>query len=210
MAPRFSSSTLRNFIATAQGKSYTIGVVTILLILVIFLVGVFPALSSIFLQIEQNSNRTQALEQIEIKRQTLRTLSVEESDKHAVTLSLNAYLPDKFDQVGIFNQLNEMATDTGSVLMAVTFINVESRRDLPAIFGTPLALDGKVINLTVEGDRTELEEFVTLMEESRRIYNIVNLSLFKVDETTLTGQSISQFKMDMQVETYFWNQAKTL
>jgi Tfp pilus assembly protein PilO len=210
MAPRFSSTTLRNFIATTQGKSYTVVVVTVLLVIVIFLAGVFPALSSIFLQIEQNNSRTEALSQIETKRQTLRTLTAEEAEKRAVALSLDANLPSELDQIGIFTSLSNIAEDSGGELVAATFVSIELRRNLPTVFGTPLALDGIVINLTVEGDRTELEEFITLMEESRRIFNIMNMSLFKVDETTFTGDTLSQFKMDMQVEAYFWDQSNTL
>src|SRR5689334_6840187 len=121
MAPRVTNTALRKFISTTQGKSYTVGAVTVLLVLVIFVAGIFPALSSILFQIQQNGERTEALQKIETKRQTLRALSSEEEEKHALTLSLNSNLPDTLDQKSLFDQINNIVASVGCDLLSVTF-----------------------------------------------------------------------------------------
>jgi Tfp pilus assembly protein PilO len=207
MAPRLTNTSLRNFISTTQGKSYTVGAVTILLVLVIFMAGIFPALSSILFQIQQNGERTNALQEIETKRQTLRSLSTEEQSKHAISLSLDANLPDSLDQTGLFTIVNNMVNSVGCQLISVTFNDLESRRNFVAAFGAAQALDGKAMNITVTGNRAQMEAFVGAMENSRRVFNIVNLSMF--NEDTSSSNSADSFRMDLQTEVYFWNQAKT-
>jgi len=50
MAPRFSSKQLSTFIATSRGKSYTVTAITAVLIIILVLVGVYPAISAILNQ----------------------------------------------------------------------------------------------------------------------------------------------------------------
>jgi cell division protein FtsX len=74
MANRFRNDSLRTFIQTSKGKSYTVAAITILLVVVMFIFGVYPAISAIVAQINDNATRESVLSQIETKRDTLRTL----------------------------------------------------------------------------------------------------------------------------------------
>ncbi len=206
--PRQTNATLRNFIATTQGKSYTVTGVTILLVLVIFIVGVFPAISSILFQAQQNGQRTTALDAIATKQTTLRALSTEEESKHAVSLSLNANLPDALNQSDILQNITGMANSAGCTVVSITFANLDAQRNFTAAFGASRALDGKQINITVEGDRSQMETIITELETSRRIYSVVNFSMFKRTDVSANDTTGAAFRMDMQLEVYFWNKTK--
>ncbi len=208
MPRRFSSDRLRKFIATQQGKSYTVVSITLLLVLVIFLVGVFPAISAITFQIQENSNRQTTLEAMEQKRLILRDLITEEKSKRAVTFALQASLPDSLAQAELFTDIQALVKNSGGVLNAVGFTDLESKRALATLFNAPIALDGKTLSLNVDGNRTDIENLFTALEGSRRIYNIRNFSVFKINGAEGSGSSAKLLRLDLKAEVYFWNKTK--
>jgi Tfp pilus assembly protein PilO len=201
MANRFISDNLRNFIQTSRGKSQTVAATTILLLLAMFLFGVYPALGAIIEQIDVNAKRTDALGQIETKRLTLRDLVVEEGEKEAVALALNTSLPDELDQEALLSSIIGLVQETDNVLLAINFSSVESRRLVYKVFATSKALHADVITISLGGERASLEEFLRKLENARRIVNLRNISLEKDDK----GGETRPFRLEVQGEVYYWS-----
>jgi Tfp pilus assembly protein PilO len=184
--------------------------VTLLLVLAIFLFGVFPAISAITFQIQENNNRQDTLTALEQKRVILRNLIAEEKSKRAVTIALQASMPDDLLQAQLFTDIQKLTKNSGAVLTAVAFADLESKRALSTLFTAPLALDGKLMTLNVEGNRADLENLFTVLENSRRIYNIREFNVFKKGSAETAGPNDKILIMDVKAEVYFWNKSKTL
>lgn len=201
----FVSKRLREFIATSQGKSYTVLVVTTVLVLLIVLLGIFPAVSAILLQVEQNNTRHLAVGEIDSKRLVLRDLTAEQNTKPAVVAALNAAIPDgDIAQDKVFTFIQKTMAANQLKFSTVSFGELEKRRSLESAFRVNATIDGMIMNLSADGTRKQIEEFIADLEDSRRIYNIRNLTVRKVDQTSAS----SIFRMDVQAEIYFWNDEK--
>lgn len=201
MAPRFSNPTLQKLLTTAKGKSYTVSVVTVGLIIILLLVGVFPVVSSVFFQVSENQNKQQALTEIAEKSNTLTSLVQQEQTKRAVSLALDEYLPDGIGQEGVYTTINEIVGQTGVELASISFSDIEKRRSLRKEFKVGKTIAAKVLKISVRGSRSQLEKFITQLESARRIINILNLSEYKVDDP---GVYSGDYRLEIQAEVYYW------
>lgn len=202
--PRFTSKILKQLLSTSQGKSYTVAAITILLVLILFVVGIFPAVSSILFQVTENDSRRTALETIEEKRQIMRKLIGEEAEKKAVSLALETYMPDEIDQKYTLAKIAEIATEAEGNLIGVGFTRLDLAKNLQQVYNiTSPLLDGYIVQISYEGSSASLEEFIEIMESKKRLFNIIDMSIFKQElEESITNQP---FRMEMQAEIYYWN-----
>lgn len=206
MASRFTNDSLRSFIKTSKGKSYTVAAITILLIVIMFIFGVYPAVGAIIAQVNDNTARENVLAQIETKRNTLRSLVLTEQSNHAVSLSLETNMPSSLDQETLYNRLVDLAKKANVSVISTNFSTVEKRRQLDVVFSTTEALQGGLLTLTVEGERDALEACLEELEMYRRIFNVRGLSMEKQD----TSKASSPFKMILQLEVYYWDSEAAL
>ncbi len=206
MASRFTNESLRTFIQTSKGKSYAVGAVTILLVVVMFIFGVYPAVGAIIAQVNDNASREDVLSQIEEKRDTLRSLVLTEQSNHAVSLSLETNMPSSLDQETLYNRLVDLAAKSNVSVVSTNFSTIERRRQLNVVFSTTEALQGGLLTLTVEGERDDLEVCLEELENYRRIFNVRGLSMEKLD----TSKVSSPFKLILQLEVYYWDSEAAL
>jgi Tfp pilus assembly protein PilO len=205
MARNFRSQNLRDFIKTTRGKSYTVAAVTTFLVLGLFLFAVFPATSSIFAQVRENDERELALRQIEAKRQTIRDLLSFEQQNRVNTVALSMSLPDDLQQSTILEDIQILAASSGVQVANLRFTGIESSRSNFDEFEIDSdVLDGKVVNIGVDGSRTQIQNFVTALEASRRVFNIQNLSISRREQDSTSPI----FRINIQAEVYFWNLEK--
>lgn len=200
MAPRFSNPQLEKLLQSSQGKSYTVTAVTVLLLVVLVLIGVFPAVSAILFKINENGDRLDALAQITLKETTLRGLISREQDTTAVTAALNYYMPDAVSQDSIYRLVAQQGEISGAEILNIRFSDIGEKRSLVREFKVPNTVGGKVVNISASGSRNVLLELLRGLEESRRIINILGFSEFRSD--TVDPDS---FRMEIQAEFYFWD-----
>lgn len=205
-ANRFRSEKLREFIKTSRGKSYTVGIATAFLVLGLFMFAVFPAFSAILAQSKANQERSISLSQIEYKREVIRDIISTEQNNRAVTVALTASLPDNMQQAALIQDLLDLHKDLGLSLVNIRFAGLDSTRsnfDEFEISGD--VLDGRVLSITVDGKRQDLERFVARVEEYRRIVNLRNISVSRRESPEGGIDPNLPFRLTMQAEVYFWN-----
>lgn len=200
---------LREFVATSKGKSYTVTIITLLLIMVLLFFAVVPAFNSILVQVRQNEERLEALASIDQKRENLRLLLNKHNENLAVAVGLQDSLPNELNQEGVVEELVQFTETSNAKLRSVRFVNLEGRSRLTQlILEDPLLslelIDGVVVNLSIEGEKSQLRTFITEMESSRRIFSVKSLNISRVEQQ---GDYIGRgpFVLNMQAETYFWN-----
>ncbi|MCA9379425.1 type 4a pilus biogenesis protein PilO [Candidatus Dojkabacteria bacterium] len=198
------SKRITSLVATEQGKSYTVAAVTLFLLLIMIAFGIFPVVSAVFTGIESNAVKTELLAEMKQKQQIVRGLIVEESEKHAVSLALEAALPDDMGQVKFLNDLDSLANSTGTTINILNFGALDTKRELKIIFNLTSKLKGSSVSLSVAGTRSSLEKFIAGLEQMRRIVNIQAFAIAKVDEDGTKGaQFANLFKIDIQAEIYY-------
>jgi Tfp pilus assembly protein PilO len=200
MATRFNNAQLDQLLATSKGKSYTVIVVTVALIIVILLAGVFPAASAILLQVSENQNREAALQKVELKDSVLRKLVTQEKAKRAVSLALSSYFPDNITQENIYSRVAKIAADSKVEILAINFSELEDRRSLIREFKVPASVQGKNMGISLKGNREQLESFMEKIELSLRIMNILSVSEFRQE-----GARAGEHRMEIQAEIYYWS-----
>jgi hypothetical protein len=202
---RFESTQLIKFLTTdSQGKSYATIAATIILMVVMFLIGVFPTISTIFQQNSINENRAAYLTKLEENLSALRTLGQAQTSLFAEVEALNAVLPTTLPQVEVISEISAMADELEVKLLAVSFSEVTDG----ATKTFELRVDRKVtlhqVKISARGSRVDLISFVDSLEKSKRIFDLTSASLI-AEEGTFEDQTASTFRLDLGVDFYYWD-----
>lgn len=191
-------------LSTRQRQSYALIVITIFITFVLIVLGVFPIISSILFQVEQNTSKGLILEQMETKERNLRTLINTESQKHEVTLALDAALPNTLDQSGFLETINELVDDHQAVLVFASFADIQDRRILREIFNLATDMQGKTVTIGIYGSRAGLQSLLADIEELRRVANVLNFSLARRESNDIEVIPVGQeYSLTVQAEIYF-------
>jgi hypothetical protein len=200
---RFRSQQLRQFLTTAQGKTYTVTFFTGLLVLILVVFVMLPSFTAIFGQLAENSEREAALQQVELKNSTIRTLLAQEQQNRAITVALQQNFPDKYNQSEISAHIIKLAEESSVFLTGVRFGKMDLKR--PAFQPFPAeTVDGKTLAISAVGSKGDLEKFVAAFENSQRIYNIRSINLAVNLNKQGEIDATAPFLISIQADIYYW------
>ncbi len=203
--PRY---TLEQYLKTSKNKTYFVAAITFLFLLVILIGGVIPAFSSVLGQFEENKKRDEGILQLETKLNTLKNLTLQESEKAETLEIFDNVFSNQLDQKDAVSEINQLATLNNLVLRSITFAEAGTRRQTPdAEFAVTPNVQAQEVGFSIQGDKDSILKFMDSLENSKRIYNIVNVS-FQVATDQQTGKPISNniFMGSFKVE-YFWRES---
>lgn len=205
MPTRLRSQTLRFLIQTSQGKSYTVTFATGLLVLIMMMVALFPAASSIFARLTENTQREGAVEQINSKLTNIRTLAAKEQTARTLSVAISDLIPNGFNQDDVLAELLTLANQNQVNLINYRTADLEPTADsLRALGALSSKASGKIITLTVDGGRGQLENLIAALENSIRVFNIRSISYSLLTSTQDIFVAGTAFRMTITFETYFW------
>lgn len=206
MATRFRSQTLQFFLATTQGKTYTITFLTGLLLLVMIFIALLPAASAIVAQVAENKERQAALAEMNQKLTSIRALSANEQTNRAYSVALTDILPNGFDQASVLAELLSMA-DQADVNLT-TYRTANSTDSNPPILRELGALGNRIgvanITLVVEGGRGQLEGLVNQLETSFRVINIKTMTMSLITQQDEIFAAGTAFRLTLSAEVFYW------
>ena len=199
---------LNELLSTSQRKSYFVGFVTVLFILIMTLGGILPAYSAFTFQNEENSKRDQVIDALTAKLNTVKSLTKESQDKASEVEYFNEIFPSEPNQDEIYTLINTMVNANNLYFGRITF------RKLDTIGLAPLLVDenvgGQEANLLLQGDRDNLLNFVKDMESNRRIMNIIGVSIDRKSDEQLEeeasgdGGGAGSYSLIMQFQFYYY------
>lgn len=211
MAPRLDSKKLRDFISTSKGKSYTVAISTVALILLLVVVGIFPAVNSILYQVQENDRKLGVLGTMDTKITTIRSLVQQEQLKPTISAALDKALPNGVSQEVLFDLINQGASENSVTINSLAFGEPSLSRKLPLVFiGLSPYVDSKIVTITLTGPKDDLEKFLSFLENTRRIFNVQSVSMFKLEDESGVVTSSTPSGMNISSEVYFWNTNKQL
>lgn len=200
--PRY---TLEQYLQTSKNKTYFVAAVTFLFLLVILIGGIIPAFSSVLSQYEENKKRDDAIFQLETKLSTLKSLTLQESEKSATLEIFDNVFANELNQKDAVSEINQLSTLNNLTLKSVTFTEAGTRRQTPdSEFGVTPNVQAQEVSFSIQGNKDNIMKFINALETSKRLYNVVSIS-FQVATNQQTGQPINnnEFVGSFKVE-YFW------
>lgn len=202
---RFESKQLIKFLTTdSQGKSYATIAATIILMAVMFLIGVFPTISTVFQQTSINENRAAYLVKLEENLSALRALGQAQTSLFAEVEALNAVLPTTLPQVEVITEISTMTEELDVKLLAISFSEITDG-DTKTF---ELRVDRKVaihqVKISAQGSKVDLISLVDRLESSKRIFDLTSASLV-AEEGNFEDQSASTFRLDLAADFYYWD-----
>jgi Tfp pilus assembly protein PilO len=199
---------LNELLATSQNKSYFVGAVTVIFIVIMAMVGIIPAYSAFTFQNEENGKRDILIEKLKTKLATSQALSKEYDNKIDLVEYFAKSFPNNADQQGIVELINSMVNENSSFLDKITF----NRNPTPAFL--QLGLDAQIksqqVSITVQGSQSSLLNIVKQIEQSRRILNIASITIDRKPQEQIDEQGVQngEYVLNAQLEYYFFD--KTL
>ncbi len=196
---------INQMLSTGQKKSYfTVGM-TILFVVVMSIIGVIPALSSLGSQAEDNAKRDAIIEKLDTKLASLKTLTISQDSQTDLIDYFNNIMPDDYSQDDYINLIISLAKKDD---VKVAYMNFE-RDNLDLNIKTSVLVGERVIpqylSVSVSGDRTATLKFMGDVESSARILNINNFVLNRVPEYNSAGVNIgTTYNLTIKLIIYYF------
>jgi len=170
---------LEEVLSTGKKKSYFVAAITVFFILLMSFAGIIPALSSLGTQHEENAKRDVIIGKLENKLNTLKGFVQEEDSKKNVLSFLDYVFPNKFPEKDSLNKVYEL-TQKDHVTVN-SYVYSDPQPGVQDDTNGFTSKNTKVLALSFGGSGlfSDIQTFVKDLEDSRRILNIVDLSITK-------------------------------
>lgn len=198
---------LNELLSTSQNKSYFVGAVTVVFIVIMTMVGILPAYSAFTFQNEENAKRDILIEKLQKKLQISQELSTEYENKSALVSYFNEVFPETAKQQDIIKLLNDIVTNNSSFLNRISFSKSPSTGF--AQLGYDSQVKAQITNITVEGSQSSVLNIVSDIENSRRILNIVSVTIDRKPQDVIDSGSVTngEYVLNAQIEYYYFAKA---
>lgn len=201
-----SNNRLLRIISTRRGASYTVGIVTILMVVIMLLLAILPAYRSITDQLKNNEAKLKYLQDLKIKKGSMDDLLNEYDTNYELIQQFETYYRDKADNEMIIANFDKIAQNNNCSLTSVTFkeIGDPTNENMLAFAG----IKAQPFDLTIRGKLQDistvikhLDEFPVTLKYGQFSYNHV------LPDDAKSSSPVSQdylFDLNLTGEYYFW------
>lgn len=207
MQGKTSTQQLREYLETKKGKTYFIGIITMVTVTVMLIFAVVPATKSITDKIAQNRVRREYLNALTTKEDAIKQLLSQEEQSQEKIQLLNASLPDRRNDEYVLANINGIAAAGNN-----TIISMDFGEDAPAKFTTRSSnasfLRQVPVTLSVQGNISSLGDFVKRIEEFPMIIAIESISFSNRNVQTLNlPLSRGDTVLSLKINYYYYQNA---
>ena len=199
-----SAIRLQRFLSgTKQGQSYSVAISTIILLLAVLVFGIFPALGSTLAQASENGRRLETISDLQAKDLKLSTLQTEETSKSDIIAKFLERFPESVKEGEIINIIDNLAISNSLLVRTINFTEIEKRRAINQIYSVNPRVVAKYVTVSIDGTPEDLNNFVTDIEQQRRIFNVRNFTYRNEENRIDIG--VERFNLILRAEVYFWD-----
>ena len=200
---------LNDLLATSQNKSYFVGAITVVFIVIMAMVGILPAYSAFTFQNEENAKRDLVIEKLTTKLRISQGLSKEYDSKISIVNYFKEIFPNTPNQDGIITLLNDIATSNSSYLSKLSFNKNPSVAFTQA--GYEEQIKSQQVSITVDGSQSALQNIINDIENSRRMLNILSFTLDRKTQEDLAVEAVfrGEYVLNVQMEYYYFVTAES-
>jgi Tfp pilus assembly protein PilO len=163
MEIKTSTSQLRDYLETKQGKTYFIAIITLITVTIMLVFAIVPAVKSITDKVAQNNVRRDYLDALTQKESNIKELIVQEEQSQAQIAFLDSSLPSKRNDEFILANIGEMAKISNSYLVSADF-GTDSVAKIDSKVETKSRLKQVPVTISIQGTIPTLGEFIKKME----------------------------------------------
>jgi hypothetical protein len=197
---------LDDYLATPRNKSYFVAAVTVLFVVIILFFGIRPAVSAVLNQRGDNKRRDEVISQLEVKLETLRTLTIESQEKGNVISFFETKFSTEMRQDLILEEVNSYVEDNDIYLTSMTF--AEPTRDDTAQkqYQTTEKVVKHLVNIAIEGSQENILNFVDDLENAREVFNVGSILIVrKTGDLLEASESDREFRATLVLEFFYWD-----
>lgn len=197
---------LNELLATSKNKSYFVGAITVLFVILMVLLGILPSYTAFTTQGEVNVRRQDVIDKLEKKRTTLENLVRQETEKKNLFNKFNAIFPDEPVQVAVLNEIEALAVKEKNLLLNSSFTEARTNADVTRKFSTSKQVKAQTLTVLMEGDRQSLVNFVRDVEMNLRVLDIKNMVISRKVGTELEEAAPDrQYKLNIQLDYFYYD-----
>lgn len=164
MQLKTSTSQLREYLETKQGKTYFIAIMTLITVAVMLVFAIVPAIKSITDKIAQNEVRREYLNALTEKEKNIKELLIQEEQSQAQIQFLESSLPSKRNDEYILANIGEIAEQNNAHLFNADFAE-DSVATIESDVESKKRLKQVPLTISVQGTIPSLGAFMKKMEE---------------------------------------------
>ncbi|MBN1331559.1 type 4a pilus biogenesis protein PilO [Candidatus Dojkabacteria bacterium] len=202
MALSLTNPQFKKLTATPESRTYTVAVVTIVVIVLLVFFAIRPSIASVFDRLNENEDKREFIAKMEQKQANLVSLTNKETQQAAQLELLDDAFPESRREDEMINVLTALVK---SNRLELTSIDMASPEEKPNI-DTDLDVNTKhsIITLVVNGERSNIWNLVDDLEKMNRIANLQKIGVSsRIDEQ---GNTSKVSDAEIVFEIYYYEQ----
>lgn len=193
---------LNQLLSTGKNRSYfTVGT-TVLFVVVMSIVGVVPAISSLSSQAEDNVKRDRIITKLEKKLSDLKTLTLSKEQNTSLVDYFNQIMPEDEHQESTINLINALASKRGLIVSSFIF-DKENRELIDKVtvnYGDRIG--GMFLTIQGEGSKQGILEFIKDIEASALIMEAQDISISRTTGALDAGGNGIRYILNLKLIIY--------
>ncbi len=194
---------LNEILKSNKNASFTVGLVTLFVVVLMLFLAILPAYKSITDQIQNNQAKTEYIAKLKEKRSILDKLTLEYDANSELIKQFDEDYPQKQNNEFILATISKIGTLYNVEVSSISFTNKAKSNQLETL---PPSLAIIETNIFLKGKLPDLEKFVAHLEKYPIPLNYSNLDyhyLAEKIEGTVIPQSVP-FVMTLNFEYYYF------
>lgn len=193
-----TSNALFEAMNTAPGQTVTTGLISFIVVVLLFFFAITPAISSITRQLKVNSALKERNGKLESKLQSLTNLTQKEQNLATQLDEFESTLGTEKHQDLIYDELTDLANSSRMDFRGITFEVTKPNEIKYAELEPNEKLKIQTVRLTVVGQQGNLDKLIASIEASRRIMDVT-------DVIVTTDESNNNLVLvNISINTFYW------
>ncbi|MCA9386462.1 hypothetical protein KC669_00340 [Candidatus Dojkabacteria bacterium] len=200
---------LNELLNNSRNKSIFVSAVTILLLIVLIIFGIIPSMRSVISQYKENQLIQKTIDEANKKIAAIKDMVDEKENKSQVLGVFDTVMPMEIIQGETIEQLYDFAG--GDVYITAISFPEEYPTQSTSLLGVTEKVKDVEVTIRADGTEKSLREFVRKIEESSKVFNIINLSFNRKSDDEIETLGIEkEFEINLTLEYYYWAEVISL
>ncbi len=205
---RKTDSAFSQLMATAQGRTISTALVTLLVVVMLIFFAITPALSSISSQVEKNTQLTDVVNRQDAKYNSILSLQTKEQTLAEPLTKFTQVLSEDKHQAEIYTELHKLVTQNGLSFQSLRYTELTSTPTEYEELGISERAKLQRVKLVVTGSFTGGLSLLKQIEESSRIFDVEDLAITANTDSQGSSTASSQLIFDYSLRTIYWEQVE--
>jgi len=195
---------LNEYLKSSKNKSLFIAAVTVIFFIIFMVFGVIPAYREVLSQNKENKLIKDTVALADKKVKDLKLLVAEKESKADVLSFFSSVFENRLNQANLIIDLFKYGEENQVSITNISFDEQSRSQQLELEVGSIPNVQYIGFTLEAEGSREDLLKYIKEIEDSRRIFNIINLTITqKTEEEINQVGEFRAFNLSAIVEYYY-------